>query len=230
MKTLFFILPFVFSSLASANTFAPFQKILDHALTRHELKSGGLETHFDYQKAHSHLETKKLLTLQIENLKKININELKEKDQALAFWINAYNFYMVKVILDQGFKDGKLNIQSVKDFGSFFSPYKVFKQKDHWVGNQQLSLDDMEKGILLGEDYKAKGWKDARIHFAVNCASVGCPPLHPKIYEAKTLSSVLDDNIQKAFQTPRHLHIKGQTLYLTHLFKWYEADFVEASG
>lgn len=230
MKTLFLLVPLIFSSLAGANTFEPFQKILDQALVENKLVGGGLETHFDYEKAHSHPKTRALLNQQVQNLKKINLDGFKSKNEAVAFWINSYNFYMVKVILDKGFKGGKLNIESVKDLGSFFNPYKIFKQKDHLVGNQKLSLDDMEKGILLGEEYKSKGWKDARIHFAVNCASVGCPPLHPKIYEAKTLNSVLDDNIKKAFLTPRHLHIKGRTLHLSHLFKWYEADFVEFAG
>ena len=47
--------------------------------------------------------------------------------------------------------------------------------------------------------YKKKGWKDARIHFAVNCASVGCPPLLKTVYEAKSLDKTLDSNIKKAF-------------------------------
>jgi len=230
MKLSIFLTLLVFSSLASGNTFEPFQKILNQSLTSKSLDSGGFEAHFDYQKAHADTETQALVNQQVVNLKKMNLTDLKDKNQALAFWINAYNFYMVKVILENGFKDGKLAVKSVKDLGTFFNPYKIFKQKSHAVGGKKLSLDDMEKGILLGEEYRAKGWKDARIHFAVNCASVGCPPLHPKIYTAKTLDRFLDDNIKKAFLTPRHLHIKGKTLHLTHLFKWYESDFTESAG
>ncbi len=230
MKAVIFLIPLFFSSLVCANTFGPFQQILNQSLTSKSLEKGGFETHFDYQKARSAPQTQALLSEQVENLKRINLKTLKDKNQAIAFWINAYNFYMVKVILENGFENGKLSIKSVKDLGTFFNPYKIFKQKDHHVGDQTLSLDDMEKGILLGEGYKANGWKDARIHFAVNCASVGCPPLHPKIYEAETLDIVLDNNVKKAFLTPRHFHIKGKNLYLTHLFKWYETDFIESAG
>ena len=88
----------------------------------------------------------------------------------------------------------------------------------------------MEKTVLLGEEYKKKGWKDARIHFAVNCASVGCPPLLNQVYEAKTLDSVLDSNVKRAFKTPRHFKISGKILELTSLFKWYQKDFEEHSG
>lgn len=74
------------------------------------------------------------------------------------------------------------------------------------------------------------GWKEARVHFAVNCASVGCPPLRQQIYTADNVERLLAENTRLAFNTPRHLEISGDTLRLTELFDWYKADFEEEAG
>lgn len=220
---------YFFNSFAMAG-FDHFQKALDAHVKERTLPGGGFESSFDYLSARSNPATMKHLNDQITNLKSFNIDTLKTKEQANAFWINAYNFYMIKIILEKGFKDGKLKIKSVKDLGSFFSPYKIFTRQINTVGAKTYSLDQIEKKILLGEEYKRKGWKDARIHFAVNCASVGCPPLKAKVYEAATLNSTLDDNVKKALKTPRHFNMNDKNLSLTHLFKWYKDDFIEHSG
>jgi len=52
----------------------------------------------------------------------------------------------------------------------------VFEREKFVIDGEKYSLNQMEKEILLGQDYAERGWKDARVHFAVNCASVGCPP------------------------------------------------------
>ncbi len=216
--------------LAGAQNFEPFQNILNRHLQVSELPGGGLQTAFDYDAAKTTPDTLKDLQKQTEILAKFDTQSLTSKNSATAFWINSYNFFMIKIILEQGFDGKSLKINSVKDLGSFFSPYKIFKEEINNVGGKKMSLDQIEKGTLLGNEYKKKGWKDARIHFAVNCASVGCPPLLKTTYEAKSLDQTLDSNIQKAFNTNRHLHLKGKDLYLTHLFKWYKDDFIEAAG
>jgi hypothetical protein len=215
---------------SQAGNFSAFQKILDSGVTENHRDDGGYETWFDYTKIQSSPEMQIQVKKQLETLKNFDITQLKDKNTANAFWINCYNFFMIQTILSQGFKDNKLNISSVKDFGSFFNPYKIFKEKLHNVGGKLYSLDDIEKGILLGADFDEKKWKDARIHFAVNCASVGCPPLIKKVYQAKTLDDVLDDNVKRAMQTARHLRLEGDNLYLTHLFKWYQTDFEKDAG
>ena len=221
----------VFMSLpAHSSDFAEFQQILDKYLVVTDLPGGGLQTAFDYDKFYKDPNQQKLISAQKEKLKNFDLKSLKNKNIATAFWINAYNFSMVQVIIEKGYKKGKRDVNSVKDFGSFFNPYAIFKKEFINIGGKQFSLDKIEKGTLLSEAYKKKSWKDARIHFAVNCASVGCPPLVSKIYTESTLDSMLDDNIRKAFKTPRHLSIKGKELHFTHLFKWYKKDFEEHSG
>ncbi|MEH6354758.1 MAG: DUF547 domain-containing protein [Marinobacter sp.] len=106
----------------------------------------------------------------------------------------------------------------------------VFGRETFVIGGKSFSLSQIEKGVLLGKDYQSRGWKDARVHFAVNRASVGCPPLRDTLYTADNLERLLAENTRRALNTDRHLKIQGDTLYVTELFKWYQDDFSEASG
>lgn len=226
----FFILITTSYSFATDKTFDSFNTILDKYVKETNLSGGGYETAFLYEKLKTDKKDLAHIQKQKEILKNFSVATLKDKNTANAFWINAYNFFMIAVIMDKGFEGNKLKINSVKDFGSFFNPYKIFQKKIFQIGKKKYSLDQIEKETLLGKDFKKNGWKDARIHFAVNCASVGCPPLLPRIYQKETLDKTLDDNIKKALKTKRHYHIKGDTLYVTHLFKWYKSDFEEHLG
>lgn len=217
------------TTLAKDHVFSSFQEVLKKHLVEKQ-DSSGFSSTFDYVSAKSNSATQNLIKKQSNLLKSFDIKSLKTKKQANAFWINTYNFFMITKILDAGFKKGKLKIDGVKDLGSLFDPYKVFKKEDFVVGNKKYSLDGFEKGILLGEEYKKKGWKDARIHFAVNCASIGCPPLRKVIYTEENLDALLTENLEKAMMTSRQIKVEGDTLWLTHLFKWYKKDFEEASG
>jgi hypothetical protein len=230
LSAIFFLL-LGFTSHAHANlssTFAPFQTLLERHLIERALPNNGLVTAFDYQAALDHPETKQLLDEQDQRLAAYPISTLTQQAEATAFWINSYNYFMISHILREPVK-GKL-INSVKDYGSFFQPYRVFKQELFTLGGKQYSLDGIEKGILLGKEYAAKGWQDARIHFAVNCASVGCPPLREMIYTEANIDDLLDENTQRALATPRHLTVDGDRLRLTQLFEWYEDDFVAETG
>jgi hypothetical protein len=98
------------------------------------------------------------------------------------------------------------------------------------VGGRKYSLDEIEKDILLGDDFEQKGWKEARIHFAVNCASVGCPPLRKQIYLPGIIDRMMTENTRKSLNTGRHLRLEDDTLYVTRLFDWYQSDFVDEEG
>lgn len=213
-----------------AADFSDFQKILTHSLHVKNMEAKGWYTAFDYQALYNSESMMEHLENQKKVLKEFDIKSLSTKAEANAFWINAYNFFMVATVISEGFRQDELKIKSVKDMGGFFNPYRIFKEKMHTIGDKKYSLDEIEKGILLGQDFKDKGWFDARVHFAVNCASVGCPPLHPKVYSSKNIDETLDENIKKALMSSRHLRIEGKDLYLTHLFKWYSDDFEFGSG
>ncbi|PHQ24835.1 DUF547 domain-containing protein [Marinobacter guineae] len=219
-------------ALSESNTgiFQHYQHLLDRHLIEKTQPGNGLVSAFDYRSALASEGLKQTLTGQRETLKALNPDTLEGQAESVAFWINAYNFFMLDQILTER-PDGEL-VSSVWDYGGRVNPFidSVFERRSFVIGGREYSLNDMEKEILLGKEYASKGWKDARVHFAVNCASVGCPPLRDTLYTADNLERLLAENARRAFNTSRHLQVKGETLYVTELFKWYEEDFVEASG
>lgn len=213
-----------------ASIFQPFQTLLSQYLIERDQPGGGLISAFDYEAALADGQTDALLADQRERLAGFDPAQLAERQQAVAFWINAYNFFMVDQLLTER-PDGEL-VSSVWDFGGRYSPFvdSVFDRQRFVIGGRHYSLNQIEKDILLGAGFQARGWKDARVHFAVNCASVGCPPLRATIYRADNLEALLTDNTRRAFNSPRHLRLASGELQLTALFKWYQSDFVEAEG
>ena len=215
---------------ANNSTYQLYQKLLDRYLIEKTLPGNGLASAFDYRSALDSEGLDRTLTEQREILKAFDPKSLEGQAESVAFWINAYNFFMLDQILTQR-PDGEL-VSSVWDYGGRVNPFvdSVFERKKFVIGGRYYSLSEIEKDILLGEEYASRGWKDARVHFAVNCASVGCPPLRDTIYTAENLESLLVENTRRGFSTKRHLSVEGGTLHVTELFDWYQKDFIEASG
>ncbi len=218
------------TAAAAEATFDPFQRLLTQYLTESTTTEGGLVSAFDYEAALASSQTDGLLADQRDRLADFDPGTLDGEAESVAFWLNAYNFFMIDQILTER-PDGEL-VDSVWDYGGRVNPFvdSVFDREKFEIGGQEYSLNQMEKDILLGEEYADKGWKDARVHFAVNCASVGCPPLRETVYTADNLENLLAENTRRAFNTDRHLRIDADTAYVTELFKWYATDFEEASG
>ena len=208
--------------------FQPFNRLLERYVNETDLPGDGLVSSFDYRAVLADEAVVRSIESQRAALADFDPDQLETRAEAIAFWINAYNFFMIAHIVDSARADGL--IASVRDYGSLFNPYRVFKRKLFNVGGRQYSLSEIEIEVLLGERFRDQGWKDARVHFAVNCASVGCPPLRNRIYRADDLDALLDENTRRALATPLHLKTDSETLYLTRLFDWYEADFAEMSG
>jgi hypothetical protein len=134
------------------------------------------------------------------------------RDEQFAFYINAYNAWTIKLILT-----GYPGIKSIKDLGSIFkSPWK--KQIAR-INGDIITLDHIEHDILR------PGFKDPRVHFAVNCASKGCPPLRPEPYRADILDRQLDEMARAFINDSRHNRFDGRTLYVSSIFKWFSEDF-----
>lgn len=213
---------------ARDSLFQPYAELLERHVMEYDLDAGGLVASFDYKSAISDSGSRDLIERQTRRLAALDSDEFDQRDNALAFWINAYNFFMITHIVEQA--EAGEPVDSVKEFGNLFNPFRVFEQERFDVAGRMHSLDGIEKDILLGEAFARRGWKDARVHFAVNCASVGCPPLRNRPYTAANLERLLDENSRRALLTPLHLRIDGDTAWLTSLFDWYADDFVEAAG
>ena len=146
--------------------------------------------------------------------------------QRKAMFINAYNALAVKILLDMC-NDGQL-CESIKDIT------QVWKQPAGQIGgsgeDHLYSLDDIEHETLRNTDLFPH---DARIHAAVNCASVSCPDLYPVAFEAETLDEQLDDATRSWLANPTKglaADHPGNTLTLSKIFSWYETDFENEPG
>ena len=136
------------------------------------------------------------------------------KEKQLAFLINAYNAWTVEFILTE-YPD----LESIKDLGSLFSsPWD--KEFIPLLG-KKISLNNIEHGLIRGSDR----YNDPRIHFAVNCASIGCPALREEAYTADNLEQQLTQQTERFLTDTSRNYIKGDSFYLSSIFKWYGDDF-----
>lgn len=136
------------------------------------------------------------------------------KEKQLAFLINAYNAWTVEFILTK-YPD----LESIKDLGSLFSsPWD--KEFIPLLG-KTVSLNDIEHGLIRG----SKRYNDPRIHFAVNCASIGCPALREEAYTADKLEQQLTQQTERFLTDSSRNYFKGKAIYLSSIFKWYGDDF-----
>ena len=143
-------------------------------------------------------------------------------DDRRSFWINAYNARVIAGVLD------RYPIDSVRDVGLFGGRFRgFFGRREHSVARRLRTLDEIEQQILLEPPL----W-DARIHWALSCASRSCPRLRPEPYLGSRLDMQLDFQARTFLNSPNghRLDRNARTLHLTRIFDWYEEDFVQAAG
>ena len=143
------------------------------------------------------------------------------REQRLAFLINAYNAFTVKLVLTR-FPD----LQSIKDLGTFFS--SPWKKRFFVLLDARRSLDDIEHGMIR----EPGAYDDPRIHFAVNCASIGCPALRDEPFLADRLDEQLEDGVMRFLsdRSRNRYNSNTETLEVSAIFKWYGEDFEPAFG
>lgn len=146
----------------------------------------------------------------LEQLQKTIVSGLSRNEQ-FAFWVNLYNAATVDVILQ------KYPIKSIRDIGLLGQgPWGEKRLK---VEGRDLSLDDIEHKILRPI------WKDVRIHYAVNCASIGCPNLATKAWRADQLEPMLDAAAASYINHPRGFAMIDGSLVASNIYEWYEEDW-----
>lgn len=134
--------------------------------------------------------------------------------QQLAFLINAYNAHTVQLILT-----GYPGLASIKDLGSWTqSPWK--KRFVPLLGAMR-TLDEIEHDMIRGSGR----YNDPRVHFALNCASLGCPALRNEAYLAERLEAQLEDAATAFLADRQHNRLEGGRVQASSIFKWYRADF-----
>lgn len=136
------------------------------------------------------------------------------RSEKIAYLINTYNAYTLKLILKN------YPVDSIKDIGGIFS--NPFSADFIPFEGETISLDDVEKGMLLKMN-------EPRVHFAINCASESCPKLQNKAFEANNLDKQLHE-ATKEFVLSNENKIAENQLQLSKIFKWYRSDFEDAAG
>lgn len=155
---------------------------------------------------------RKILQNYLKFLENINISNYSRSEQ-FAYWINHYNARTVELILEN------YPIDSIKNISFSFFSFGPWDEELITVEGIDLSLNDIEHRILRPI------WKDPRIHYAVNCASMGCPNLLPKPFTAETNEMLLDEAAKGYVNHPRGVRFEDEKLVLSKIFDWYLVDF-----
>jgi len=217
LRTSFFISLFFFYSCQSpvvgkVGSTPPSHQLWDQLVKTH-VKANGLVDYKGFISEKPKLESYlKLLSENAPDRSKWSKNE------QLAYWINAYNAYTVKLIVDfyptKSIRDlgPKLKIPLIKDVWH----YKFFK-----IAGVDMSLDEVEHGILRKE------FDEPRIHFAINCASISCPPLLNEAFVADKLEAQLTKVTVAFINDPVRNKLGTQSVQLSSIFSWFTGDFTK---
>jgi hypothetical protein len=159
-------------------------------------------------------DDRKALDAYVQQLQQVEVTRLNRSGQK-AYWINLYNALTVKVVLDH------YPVKSIRDIK--ISP-GVFSggpwgAKLLTIQGQAVSLNDIEHRILRPL------WKDNRVHYAVNCASLGCPNLQPEAYTPENTETLLEKGAREYVNHPRGVRQEGDRLQLSSIYDWFQADF-----
>jgi len=180
--------------------------IFDSVLSRYVSAEGLI----DYKGLKKDKEFKKY----IEYLANTDPHSMLSDKQRMAFWINAYNAFVIKGVLDE------YPIESVLKAG--WIPHSFFKRKKFKTEHGEITLQVLENEKLM------EAFREPRIHFAINCASRSCPELLTEAYSAEKLEEQIEAQAVSFIndKSRNYLDKKNKVLYLSRLFKWYEGDFV----
>jgi hypothetical protein len=165
-----------------------------------------------------------VLRVWLESLADVDLADFTDADARLALWLNAYNAIAISQVLEvypiASIRPKVLGIPNWLSFLDFFTRSNTI------VGGKKYSLNQIEHAILRPE------FAEPRIHFALVCASVGCPLLRRGAYFPESVRTQLEADASRFIHNPNKVRYDAQkkTLYLSKIFKWYEEDFVKAAG
>ena len=153
-----------------------------------------------------------LLKNYLTTLEGISISSFSRPEQR-AFWINLYNAATVNLILEH------YPVESITNISFSFFSFGPWDEELLTIEGEELSLNDIEHRILRPI------WQDPRIHYALNCASIGCPNLQPLAFTAKNTDSLLETGASEYINHPRGAKKEDKKLWLSKIFEWYQDDY-----
>ena len=150
----------------------------------------------------------------LESMSRVAPTQLNQNEQ-LAYWINLYNAQTIQVVLDHPKKKSILSMGPFFAFGPWDEPYLTIEGKP-------VTLNDIEHRILRPI------WQDHRLHYVLNCASIGCPNLNRHAYQAELIDQQLAGAQVNFLRHPRAVTLTDSgKLQVTSLFDWYLIDFAQ---
>jgi len=187
--------------------------VFDHALWDQILKAHAREAGRKFDYAGLKKKDEAQLNAYLDSLSRADLSWLG-RDELMALLINAYNAYTVKTVLGAVTAEGEYRIFSIREIP------RVFDGPKHSVGGFGLTLDNIEHNLLRPL------FRDPRVHFAVNCASISCPPLLPEAFSGARLDQQLEEATRLALVSPDYLRVEEDRLRVTKILDWYGEDFV----
>ena len=127
-----------------------------------------------------------------------------------SFWINGYNLLVIQGIVQN------YPVKSPLDVSGFFDKTK------RSIGGTQISLNDIENKLL-----RAKFPGEARFHFVLVCAGLGCPPIINEAYLPSALDAQLERQTNKAINDPEFIRVNKNKVKVSQIFEWYKGDFTQ---
>ena len=196
---------------ADTETLKPDHDYWQQFLARHLSSSSDGLNLLDYASAAKELQA---LNQYMVNLQAIPVSKLT-RPQQLAFWINLYNAATVATILEH------YPVQTIRDIDTSPGLFAdgPWGDKILSIEGLELSLDDIEHRILRPI------WKDNRLHYALNCASVGCPNLQPQAFTEANTEELLESAASDYINHPRGAKVLDGKLRVSSIYKWFQMDF-----
>lgn len=157
-------------------------------------------------------------------LEATNLKATLTRQEQLALWINLYNAFMTATVLERyPIASIRPVVWGIPNWGAFLW---LFQRRVYRFANQTYSLAGIENDILRRQ------LQEPRIHFAIVCASIGCPLLRAEAYRPETVEQQLTDDARRFIHNPDKVRYDASTgtLYCSKIFKWYRQDFVQAAG
>jgi len=191
----------------------PKHPTFDHSLLGQILRAHVRNGKVDYQQLRARDQAK--LKRYLDSLAAADSGRLRERDDELAFWLNAYNACVIAGVIER--YPGTKSVQDVKGF---------FEDRRWLVAGRKRSLNEIENQIIRPR------FKDPRIHFILVCAAQSCPPLQSYAMSGETLRRDLERVTRQVVNDDRFVRIdpKAGRLRLTRILSWYRKDFEQKHG
>ena len=195
-----------------AEKLAPIDQV-DHSVFDQLLKKYvNTDGQVNYQAWHQSTADRDALKSYLDTLSCANSDLQSGRAAILSYWINAYNAVTIEAILRV------YPTTTIRNHTSETGGYNIWKTLKFNAGQKQVSLEDIEHKILrkMGEP---------RVHFAIVCASIGCPRLLNEAYVPSRLADQLALNTKDFFSRPQNLQVNGNTLMMSKIISWFGTDF-----